>query len=60
MIDCGRKFTDEGHSSSEDIKARCDQLQEKWDELKDLADVRYRTSSFLEVFAFSHWGLLVR
>ena len=37
---CGRKFIDEGHSSSDEIKARCDQLQENWDELKNLAEQR--------------------
>lgn len=37
---CGRTFIDEGHSSSDDIKARCDQLQENWDELKNLAEQR--------------------
>lgn len=38
---CGRKFIDEGHSSSDEIKARCDQLQENWDELKNLAEQRF-------------------
>lgn len=37
---CGRKFIDEGHGSSDEIKARCDQLQENWDELKNLAEQR--------------------
>ena len=37
---CGRKFIDEGHSSSDEIMARCDQLQENWDELKNLAEQR--------------------
>ena len=40
MLLCGRKFIDEGHSSSDEIKARCDQLQENWDELKNLAEQR--------------------
>lgn len=40
VLACGRKFIDEGHSSSDDIKARCDQLQENWDELKNLAEQR--------------------
>ena len=40
MLECGKKFVDEGHSSSDEIQARCDGLQEKWDELKSLAEAR--------------------
>lgn len=40
VLACGRKFIDEGHSSSDDIKTRCDQLEENWDELKNLAEQR--------------------
>ena len=40
VLACGHKFIDEGHSSSDEIKARCDQLQENWDELKNLAEQR--------------------
>ena len=40
VLVCGHKFIDEGHSNSDEIKARCDQLQENWDELKNLAEQR--------------------
>ncbi|XP_074621265.1 spectrin alpha chain, non-erythrocytic 1-like [Acropora palmata] len=40
VLSCGQKFIDEGHSSSDEIKARCDQLQENWDELNSLAKQR--------------------
>lgn len=51
---CGRKFIDEGHSSSDEIKARCDQLQENWDELKNLAEQRqHKLDESLEYQQFS-------
>ena len=61
---CGRKFIDEGHSSSDEIKARCDQLQENWDELKNLAEQRCVRVSLLVQFLeslniYSLLGLIV-
>ena len=44
VLSCGQKFIDEGHSSSDEIKARCDQLQENWDELNSLAKQRFWTT----------------
>ncbi|KXJ20343.1 Spectrin alpha chain, non-erythrocytic 1 [Exaiptasia diaphana] len=40
VIDCGEKFVEEGHSNSDEIKARVVGLQEKWDELESLAKER--------------------
>jgi hypothetical protein len=40
VIECGDRFTEEGHSNSDEIKARVDGLQEKWDELEFLAAER--------------------
>ncbi|XP_048586984.1 spectrin alpha chain, non-erythrocytic 1 isoform X2 [Nematostella vectensis] len=40
VTECGNKFVEEGHGNADEIKARVDGLQEKWDELKSLADAR--------------------